>query len=149
MLTIEFEPPQETSPCECCGGRTTRLTRFVHKDGDAYAIYYALFSDDHPCASISVTVSIGEWGDDSTPEQRVAFALELRSSNSQYQVAVVNAKQSPWREAALLGRMLDRDDALLHPAIAEVFHLTDHIVLEDNPSTHISTRHSHVPSLEL
>lgn len=38
MLTIEFQPPQESEPCNCCGGRTTRLTRFVHRDGDGNAL---------------------------------------------------------------------------------------------------------------
>ena len=133
MLTIEFEPPKESAPCECCGGRTTRLTRFVHSEGDAYAIYYALFSDSHPGRAVSVTVSIGEWGEGSTPEQRVAFALELRSTDSQYQVGVVDSEKSPWREASFIGRTLDRVEALAHPRIKEVFHITDHIVTEDEP----------------
>lgn len=133
MLTIEFEPPVESAPCECCGGRTTRLTRFVRSDGDAYAIYYALFSDGHPGRAVSVTVSIGEWGEGSTPDQRVAFALELRATDSQYQVGIVDADQSPWREATFIGRTLDRGEALAHPRIKDVFHITDHIVVEDKP----------------
>jgi hypothetical protein len=133
MLSIEFEPPQESEPCECCGGRTTRLTRFVHRDGYAYAIYYATFSDNHPGQAVSVTVSIGEWGEGSTPDQRVAFALELRTIDAQYQVGVVDAEQSPWREATFIGRTLNRAESLVHPRIKEVFHITDHIVVEDQP----------------
>jgi hypothetical protein len=46
MLTSEFEPPAiDAKPYECCGGFTTRLTRFVLNDGDAYAAYCAMFSD--------------------------------------------------------------------------------------------------------
>lgn len=133
MLSIEFEPPQESAPCACCGGRTTRLTRFVYQDGDAYAIYYALLADNHPGHAVSVTVSIGEWGEGSTPEQRVAFALEVRASDSQYQTGVVDAVQSPWREAKFIGRTLDRVEALSHPRIKEVFHIIDHVVMEDQP----------------
>ena len=133
MLTLEFEPEHESGPCECCGGRTTSLTRFVHKDGDAYAIYYAQFSNNHPEHSVLATVSLGPWGEGAVPEQRVAFALELRSSQSQYEVAVIDADRSPWREAKIIGRTLNRDEALKHPMLAEVFHITDHMVLEDMP----------------
>ena len=133
MLTVEFEPPSESRPCECCGGRTTRLTRFVYRDGDAYAVYYALFSDNHPDRAVIATISVGEWGEDSTPDQRVAFALELRATDTQYQVAVIDAERSPWRDADVIGRTLDRAEALRHPRLSEVFHITDHIVTEDEP----------------
>jgi len=133
MLSFEFEPANESSPCECCGGKTTSLTRFVHKDGDAHAIYYARFSNNHPQHSVIATVSLGEWGEGSTPKQRVAFALELRSTKSQFEVEVIDANRSPWKDAKTIGRTLDRAEALAHPLLAEVFHITDHMVQEDAP----------------
>ena len=33
----------------------------------------------------------------------------------------------------LLGRMLDREEALAHERLADVFHVTDHMVAEDRP----------------
>ena len=133
MLTVEFEPAKESEPCPCCGGKTTALTRFVHKDGDAYAVYYARFSDNHPEHIVLATISLGEWGEGSEPHQRAAFALEIRPTNAQYEVGVLNADQSPWRNAELIGRTLDRDEALKHPLISEVFHISDHMVREDMP----------------
>src|SRR5262249_1670878 len=108
-----------------------RLTRFVYSDGDAHAVYYAAFSDNHPDRIVSVVVSLGEWGEGATPEKRLAFALRIRSADTEFQVTVVDAAESPWTDAAFLGRMLDRDEALKHPWIGEVFHITDHIVTED------------------
>lgn len=133
MLTIEFELPNESDPCECCGGSTTALTRFVYSDGDAYAIYYARFSNNHPERVVVATVSLGEWGEGSTPEQRVAFALELRAAENEYQVALIDAEHSPWHEAKTIGRTLNRDEALAHPRVKEVFHVTDHMVTDDVP----------------
>ncbi|HEX8778662.1 MAG TPA: hypothetical protein VF738_11150, partial [Rhodanobacter sp.] len=46
-------------------------------------------------------------------------------------VRVCNADESPWRETNILGRMLDRDEALAHPLIKDVCHIADHIYLED------------------
>ena len=132
-ITIEFEPPRESGLCECCGGTTTSLTRFVYKDGDAHAIYYARFSNNHPDRLVKAAVSIGEWGEGSNSAQRVAFALELRAGPANYEVRVCDAATSPWAETDLLGPMLDREPALAHPLIDEVFHITDHAVVEDQP----------------
>jgi len=130
-ITIEFEDPVQDDPCPCCGGRTTRLTRFVYLNGDAHAVYYASFSDKHPDRWVSVAVSLGDWTDGSEPVNRLAFALRLRAVESEFQVSVVDAALSPWNDVAILGRMLDRSEALAHPWIKEVFHISDHIVTED------------------
>lgn len=133
MLSIEFEPARESEPCPCCGGKTTALTRFVHKDGDAYAIYYAHFSDNHPDWVVLATVSLGEWWEGTTPKERVAFAFELRPTESEFQVSIIDAICSPWRDAKVIGRTLDRAEALAHPLLKQAFHITDHIVSEDAP----------------
>jgi hypothetical protein len=44
---------------------------------------------------------------------------------------VTDAAASPWKNAMVIGRMLDRAEALAHPRIREVFHITDHITTED------------------
>jgi hypothetical protein len=132
-LSIELEPPHESGPCECCGGRTTSLTRFVYKDGDAHAVYYARFSNNHPARHVKAAVSIGEWGEGSNPDQRTAFALELRAGPENYEVHLCDASASPWRGSKILGPMLDREAALAHPLIEDVFHITDHAFREDLP----------------
>ena len=132
MLTFEFENPS-TSVCECCGGITTRLTRFVYRDGDAYAIYYAIFSENHPDGLIKMVVSLGEWGEDSDAGQRRAFSLNLRVTAERFEVTVTDAKDCPWQKAPVLGRILDRAEALADPWIDDVFHITDHVVVEDEP----------------
>ena len=130
MLTIEFEPPRRTT-CDCCGAETTRLTRFVSDDDAAYAVYYASFGASHP-DEVKAVVSIGMWGgDDASPADRNAFPLVLWQNDTEYGVTVVDAAQSPWRDVEFLGRMLDRDEALAHPLIKDVFHVTDHIFAED------------------
>lgn len=132
MLTFEFEDPS-TARCQCCGGVTTALTRFVYQDGAAYAIYYARFGASHEPRVVEAVVSIGEWGEGSGPWDRLAFPLRLRAGDTEYQVTVVNADESPWEGVELLGRMLDRDEALRHERLHEVFHISDHMVQDDVP----------------
>jgi hypothetical protein len=132
MLTFDFEEPTSAS-CECCGGITTALTRFVYEDGNAYAIYYARFGVRHEPRVVEAVVSIGEWGEGSGPWDRIAFPLRVRATDREYQVTVVDADESPWQGVGLLGRMLDRAEALQHERLQEVFHLSDHMVRDDVP----------------
>ena len=132
-LTIELADRTEEE-CSCCGGRLIRLTRFVHRDGAAHAVYYADFSPDHPERSVRVALSLGEWAGwdgGKAPTARLAFALRMRATDAEFQVMVVDAVESPWHDVKALGKMLNRKSALAHPWIQEVFHITDHIVTQD------------------
>ena len=130
MLTIECDPPREFH-CTCCGGTTVNLTRFVREDNDAYAVYYARYGTKHPERVVEVLVSIGEWGEGSEPWDRAAFPLRIWTVDDQYQVGCIEAGESPWQDAPTLGRLLGRGEALAHERIADVFHITDHIVTDD------------------
>lgn len=132
MLSIEFEAPNR-SRCDCCGGVTVSLTRLVYEDGDAHSIYYARYGEQHHPRVVDAVMSVGAWGEGTGPWDRVAFPLRLRAAETQYQVTVVDAAESPWQGVELLGRLLDRAEALAHERLAEVFHITDHIVLDDQP----------------
>jgi hypothetical protein len=82
--------------------------------------------------SISITRSgMGEWGEGSTPEERKAFALSISDGGTQYEVMFVDAEESPWQHAGILGRILDRAEALEHPWKEELFHITAHMVEDD------------------
>ena len=129
-ITIELTDPVQDEPCPCCGNVTTRLTRFVQSNGAAFAVYYAAFTQGHSERGIAIALSLGDWAKDE-PDDRVAFALRIRSTDSEYQVSVDDAKFSAWHDVDILGRMLDRKEALAHSWIKEVFHITDHIVTED------------------
>lgn len=133
MLTIEFIAPIESAPCPCCGRTSTCLTRFVYRDGDAYAIYKAMFSESHPDLRVLATVSLGRFEEGSTADERVAFALKLTPTPTRFEVQVLGAGSSPWRNSEVLGRTLDRDEALAHPALPEIYAITDQMLVEDEP----------------
>ncbi|HMS41318.1 MAG TPA: hypothetical protein PKE69_13895 [Pyrinomonadaceae bacterium] len=129
MFEFEFEEPNRYE-CECCGQETTRLTRYVYKDGDAYAVYYALFKSGDEV--VKLTVSLGEWGEEGTPEMRIAFALHTWIDDEEtFSTRVIDAEESPWHDVEIIGTTLNRDDALKNLNIDEVFHIVDHIVYED------------------
>lgn len=129
MLEIEFEEPN-VSICDCCGNVITNLTRFVHQDDNAFAIYYANFTKGHEEKSVLGLISLGEWGTDEVPECRTSFLFRLEIENGNYNVSILNGSESPWQNK-ILGKLLQREDALEHPWKSDVFHITDHIVNED------------------
>lgn len=130
MLEIECEEPL-TFVCECCGGTTSRLTRFVYEDEDAFAVYYAVFSDRHRDNGVVGIVSLGGWSEDEIPPSRVAFAFRLWEGEDNFNVTITDAGESEWSDVGILGRMLSRDEALEHPWLKDVFHITDHMTGDD------------------
>jgi len=132
MLEIEFEPPREHH-CECCGGVTVTLTRFIRDDEGPIGAYYARFGPRHPDRVVQALVSIGPWGEDTGPWDRIAVALSIWISEDRYQVGVRDRADSPWGEVEIFGRILDREEALADERIKDVFHISDHMVAEDRP----------------
>jgi len=131
MLTIENGEPIEPTHCADCGGVTTNLVRFVYQDGDAYAIYYARYSDNHPQREVALAVGLGDFSEESTPDTRVSFRLKMRLVDAKYEVMVVDPDQSLWPKAKVIGRTLTRAEALAHPRIKDVFNITDHMTTDD------------------
>ena len=82
---------------------------------------------------MQVALSIGKWWEGTTPDDRTAFALTLRSGSEHCEVMVCDSATSPWKDVDILGTMLDRQEALAHPLIQEVFHITNHMFEEDAP----------------
>lgn len=130
MIEIEFEKPTVTK-CACCGGKTTRLTRFVYQDNHAFAVYYLLFTEGHNEKVAEGLIGLGQWGEDGAPEKRTAFPFRIWTTEKNYHVGLMDARDSVWGDVTFLGRVLDREEALKHEWIQDVYHITDHIVMED------------------
>lgn len=131
-MNIEFEEPQSVE-CECCGNCTTKLVRYIFQDDTAHAVYLASFTPGHEDKVVHVLVGLGNWGEDADPTERRAFAVKIWDNDDQWAVSVLDRDESPWGGVEFLGNILERDEALSHQWISEVFHITDHIVAEDGP----------------
>lgn len=129
MIEIEFEEPLNDI-CDCCGNTMVRLTRFVYEDDYAFAIYYIRFTKDHDDKDVLGLISLGEWGTNEIPESRTSFLFRLWFDKGNYGVSILDGEESPWN-ARILGKILQREEAINHPWIKDVFHITDHIVKDD------------------
>lgn len=102
---IEFEEPRY-STCDCCGEVSTHLVRFVTRDHVAFAVYYAGFFGKSMTASVGLA-SFGAWEEDSDPADRTAFAFQIWMLDDGYQIGLVDADDSGYRDG-FLGRILNR-----------------------------------------
>ena len=64
---------------------------------------------------------------------RTAFAVNIWDNNDNWAVTVTDKEESPWSHVELLGKIVNREEALQHSWIKDVYHITDHIVAEDKP----------------
>jgi len=128
--SFKFEEPM-IERCDCCENELTRLTRFVYKNDDAYAVYYAQFVGQHDEKAVYLLIGMGEWGEDDSPEKRTAFAVKLWNNDEGYVVSLMDRADSPWHEVEYLGTILDREEVLVHPLKSQVFELTDKMVERD------------------
>lgn len=131
---FEFKPPS-ISTCDDCNGLTVRLTRFVHRNEQAYAVYYAKYSNNHPDNSVDMLISLGPWGETALPSQRVAFLCHVRAIPGTYQVMLADAddESNPWQDAEILGKMLSAAAARRHEWKKQAFELLD-AAFEEDPS---------------
>lgn len=127
---IEMTPPS-ASTCDCCNGLTVRLTRFVHVNGDAFAVYYASYANNHPDNELAMLVSLGPWSEGSDPSERVAFYCRVRPTDDSYEVMLGDAADSHWRDADIIGKKLSRDEARAHALKATCFEVLDEAFAQD------------------
>lgn len=113
--------------CDCCDGVTVTLNRLVKRDGWPYAMCRMTFSDTHAEPPAKGIFGIGMFGEGTSPEQRVAFAVVLRPDG----VMVVDATEAEWLDSDLLGQKLSREAALQHERKGELFRLIDELYLHD------------------
>jgi hypothetical protein len=132
MMEIQKLEPTR-SICECCNGKATHLTRFIHLDNNTIGMYYARFSDNHPENHLAGILSLGDWSTTHVNTERIAFAFKIWTYDGTFQAGITDKDESPWKDLEVLGTILDRQEALSHPSIDKVFYITDFMVEGDEP----------------
>src|SRR4030042_2199548 len=122
MITLELGAAKEPVVCPCCGTLCEVFYGFVYKDGDAYAVYHAMFSKDHPEKVVTMAVEFGNWDENATRNNRYAIGMDARVTEKEIQFAFLEPGQSPWGGSSTMGRMLSRKEALVHSNREEFFH---------------------------
>lgn len=125
MITVE-PSDLKRGTCPECQGDTGTVIGFTYQDGDANAIYYLGWCEGgHGERHAYLTVSAGEWGDGTSGRDRVTVGIEVRPAGMRL------ADEPGVDNPDFLGRFLGRAEAIERGGLDALWHLCDHIVLDD------------------
>lgn len=130
-LTLETGPQETGEACECCGAQSTTVHGFVYRSGDAFAVYYAGWSAEHPERGVSIAIATGDWDDGTGPKDRISIGLEARSTETEIRFSVIEPERSPWGDTQLFGVMLKREDALASGSLKPTLEIAEMIIRDD------------------
>ncbi len=132
MITLEEGELRPGGPCESCGAPTTVVRGFVYRDGDAHAVYFASWSECTPRFAKLALVT-GPWGEDGADvSARRLVGMDADYSAPEPGLRVTGPDASPWNALSIAPPMLTREQALGLPDLEDLFHVADHVVLEDS-----------------
>ena len=122
LLTVE--PSGESSGhCDCCGNATRRIWGWVHRGEDTLAAYFVGWTEDKPDHGVAFDLALGRWGDNTTPEDRYAVALDFRHDANAF--TIVDATGRVADNPQLVSAALVRDTILATPLSHQVFAVAD------------------------
>jgi len=131
-MSLSIEPGRSTTNlCGCCGKTSHTHRGFVSQEGQAFAVYFAGFTEDHGAPMLTLVVSLGDWSPKGTPADREAAVIKVRNVGGEIEMMVQGPLDQPWNDIGVLGRLLSREEMLAGPRKGEFFHIADHVIAED------------------
>lgn len=120
--------------CDCCGMQSRSVWGMVHHEGGAsVAAYWMNWTVDHleePGANLDLI--IGQWGDETTPDDRVVVSLVHRQQpDGRPELMVIDAAERPAAKGELARTALARSAVVGTPLAGQVFALVDAIYEQD------------------
>jgi hypothetical protein len=132
---IELNERIKTFDCPDCGKKQMTVWGFVSRNDIAHAIYYAGLMTGHDQTSVRLTVSIGGWGVENVDERKVEarhwIFMEARPTSDRYELMVREPEESDYFDKPILGKPMDRTEALASPLLDEFFTVADFVAFND------------------
>jgi len=129
-MRFDVEPAgAKEHECDCCGNTSHTVWGYVSEAGAARAVYYTGWVEGHADRLVSITIGLGLWGEGTTAADRRSFGIDVRSIDRTPQMMITD---HPFvDEPDLLGHLLPREEALVDPAIGDLWDVADAIVTDD------------------
>jgi hypothetical protein len=150
MFSLEVGEDEKAQRCHCCGEAGSIGHGFIYRNGSAYGINYVAWSGNHPDRGVSLAVAVGEWDEGTTSAQRTCMGVDVYEGESEIYFHFSGPEVSPWPNSELLGPMLEREVALVHPLKAEFLEICE-VVVRSHPAVARflkAQRYSGSPSLD-
>lgn len=119
----------KTSRCECCDGTASVANGYVYEDERPRGVYFLDWTEGHPDRRAFLSVSLGEWGEEASGQDRSLLGLEVqRDDHGQVGFRLA---ENPLRQSDFLGEFMPREQILAIGGLAHFWHITDHIAVDD------------------
>jgi hypothetical protein len=96
--------------CSCCGMESETVHGFLYGPDGTTTVYFAGYTCGHAERRANLVLSVGGWGEGTTPEDRTAIALQVRSVDGAIEFEFPPAATSPWHGKGFLGIMLSPEE---------------------------------------
>lgn len=132
-LTMDLaERQQREYECSCCNAAVERMWSYIYRGGRMCAVYFAncYHHRDQP-HDAWIDVIFGTWGVDNATDH-VTFGCRVGPVvNSPDPAATLVQACSDGSVSPIHGVVLSREDALVHPRLAEFWEVVDFILAND------------------
>ncbi len=125
-MNITLDRQVVSKQCEDCGAVFTVVRGSFYGDGNPLGLYLVAFhghTEAGPIAHLALAVQ-----DKARRGRSSAVVLDATALTDQFTFSFVDWVQSPWKDEAYLGEMLDRDMALNSPYRGLFLHVAEHII---------------------
>jgi hypothetical protein len=136
--------PRNASRAEGAAGFVSTVWGHVFERENARAVYYVRWNED-ALEEVEVVVSVGEWGEGSGAEERACVAALGRNHQGRLSLMLVDAERCSFSEHSFLGKMCAAEEARGTPLATEVFHIVDHLLVDDPRVVALRQRIEHMP----
>lgn len=126
---LAIEPTKESS-FACAEGLLRTVWGHVSKEDAAHAVYYVRWNDTD-LGDATFLVAVGDWSEGATERDRDCVAAMARAIDGHLSFMLVDAADTSFADQISLGSMAAADSVRGTPLAAEVFHILDHVLVED------------------
>jgi len=93
--------------CPCCKLDSQTVHGFLYESSGATSVYFAGYTHGHPQRRANLVLSIGGWGEGTTPADRKAIAMQAFIGDQGITFTFPLSETSPWYGEDFLGTMLN------------------------------------------
>jgi len=131
-IIVEPTSSKDHCPCQCCGNISRTVWGFLHENQATIAAYYVQWTLGRLDHDPNFDFIIGQWGEQSTPNDRSVVAAACRFFPTGPQFMIIDAASRPIsKRGSLAARSLQRDQVIGTPLAKTIFTLIDSLWLGD------------------
>jgi hypothetical protein len=121
-ITIELGKEKESGPCECCGQMSRTVWGYLSVDAVSRAVYYVQWTlGQVKKHGANIDLVLGDWGDGSTPAERVALSLVYRVGPHGPEFGSIDPDARPHANAGLADKRIPGRHVIGNPVSADAY----------------------------